>query len=585
MKKIIGIAMAMTLTICLFSGCGGKDVQPEPTPSPTPAPTAAPTPTPTPEPVAFGSVVQEHKAGYTAASDSGSVYEALSAAWAAEDNRMMYGGEGAVTTEPEDGAVTLYSSGAAVVDATSTTVSDGTHLYVLSGTKLHVLRADGTNTVSLAVLEVGSSWSDTQEGQETTWGGFEKYPTHLYLAGDKLLVLSNWYGYEAYMQDNINLCDYTEYTCLDMYDLTDPAAPVFMTTFGQDGTFAGAQISDGVLYLVTKHSVYSDADANDSDDFLPALYTAQGAERMNPAQIILASQAENSVYALVSAYDLAAASRLDAKALLGANGDVVVNAPSVYLTGERYISALSLNYPDNVYDVSDYASVACTDVYRMELSQGALDVKSAGSVVGHLAGERSVALLDESVHLATREENFRYSLYVDTKLGFENILWGALETAKNVTSLTSQLQPAPDASDVNMYRGYLYNWTEGNFVGLGRDESGVLRLSYLTADADGILQEIAYKAFGSDYSKTLSSSDAIYCNAEQNIIGFAADDGYSFYRYSEENGFESLFDAYITDWPWHVRCLTVGDNLYMTDRSTVYVYSLTDMTLIHTMTL
>jgi len=585
MKKLFGIAMAMALMICLLSGCGGKDVQPEATPSPSPSPTAAPTPTPMPEPVAFETVVQNHPAAYTVASDSSSVYEALSAAWTAEDNRMAYGGEGAVIMEPEDGAVTLYSSAAAVTDMASTTASDGTHLYVLSGTKLHVLRAEGANTVTLSVLEVGSSWTDTQEGRETTWDGFEKYPTHLYLAGDKLLVLSNWYGYEAYTQDNVNLCDYTEYTCLDLYDLTDPAAPVLLTSFGQDGVFAGAQISDDVLCLVTRHTVYSDADANDPADFLPALYSAQGTEPMTPEQIILASQTDNSVYAVVGAYDLAAASCLDAKALLGANGDVVVDAPSIYLTAERYITELSLNYPDNVYDVSDYASVACTDVYRLELSQGRLEVKNAGSVVGHLAGERSAVLLDGVLYLATREENFRYSLYVDTKLGFENILWGELETSEKIASLTSQLQPAAESSAADKFEGYLYNWTEGSFIGLGRDETGVLRLSHLTMGTDGALQETAAKTFGSDYSKTLSSSDAIYVNAEQNIIGFAADDGYSFYRCSEEAGFESLFDAYITDWPWHVRCRTVGENLYMTDRSTVYVYSLTDMTLIHTLTL
>ena len=580
MKKSLVIALSLALVICVFTGCGGKTTEPEVTPTPTPEVVATPAPTATPEPQSFSSVLNSHAVNFATAADETTVYNALSAAWTAEEERIAYGGEGTQPFVPEDGALTLSADGAASYEAVGTPVSDGERIYMLSGTTLRILRADGSNTTQLNAMEVGSSWSDTQEGKETTWGGFEKYPTNLYLAEGKLIVLSNWYGYEAYMQDNVNVCDYTEYTCVDIYDLTDPVSPVLTASFGQDGSCTGVDVADGMLYLATEYAIYKDADAGDSSDFLPAFYTNGVPRVLEASKVILADDAVNSVYGMVGVYDLSTASCADVKAVLGANGDVVMAAPCVYLTAENYALGDSVNYRDNIYDVTEYASVACTDVYRMEWTGSALEMKNSASVAGHLSGERAVAMVGDTIHLATREENFRYTLYVDAERGFENILWGSVEQGDSMAALTAQLQPSA-GEKANVFRGYLYNWTEGNYVGLSRDAGGALKLALYSAS----LQEITSKTFGNDYSKTLSSSEAIYVNGEKNVIGFAADDGYSFYRYEEENGFTSIFDAYITDWPWHVRCIAVGDNLYMTDRTTVYIYSLTDMTLVHTLTL
>jgi len=583
MRKLTWIAVVLALIICFMTACGGKNAEPAPTPSPTPSPTEAPTPTPTPEPVAFETVVAQRVVNCAPAADTAAVYDALASAWAAEEARLEYGGDHAVTAEAADGALTLYGETAAVYDAAGTPVSDGTHIYMLSGTTLQVLRADGANSALLNSLEVGSSWSDTQEGQEPTWGGFEKYPSHLYLAGDKLAILSNWYGYEAYMQDGVNVCDYTEYTCVDIYDLTDPVSPVLTASFGQDGVHMDAQVVDGVLCLATQHLVYSDADAENPEDFMPRLYTTDGAQVMEASQVILTTEPAASAYALVGVYDLNSGARVDAKALLGINGEAVMDGSVICLTAQSYATALSANYRDNIYDVFDYASVACTDVYCLELAEGALTVKATGSVEGHPTGDRATTVLGNALHLATRTENFRYTLYADMERGFENILWGDMESGENFVSLSDQLEIL--SANGGVFKGYLFNWSDGSYLGLAQDEAGALRLSLLSIGADGKLTETAGKSFGSDYSKTLSSSDSIYVNSEKNVIGFAADDGYSFYSYDGENGFVSLFDAYITDWPWHVRCAAAGDYLYMTDRTTVYVYSLTDMALVHTMTL
>ena len=585
MRKLTWIALVLVLIVCSMTGCGEKNVEPVPTPSPTPSPTAAPTPTPTPEPVAFETVVAQQPVGYTAAADAAAVHEALSAAWAEENERLEYGGENPLYAEPADGAVTLYGMEAPRQDAVGAPVSDGTYLYMLSGTTLRILRADGVNTAQLGAMEVGSAWSDTQVGQETTWGGFEKYPSRLYLAGGKLAVLSNWYGYESYMQGSVNVCDYTEYTCLDIYDLTDPVAPVLVASFGQDGTVKAADVQDGALYLVTEHTVYRDEAESDSTP-LPKLYTAEGSQTMDVSSVLLPECPADSVYAVVGVYALETAARTDAKAVLGINGTAVLDAPRVYLTAERYVTGLSLAYRENIYDVSDYAVAACTDVLCLDASSGQLVSGSSTTVIGHPGGERAVAMLGDKLHLATREENYRYTLYADSEHGFENILWGDMESGENLFALSDSLQDVSGASSAGMYEGYLFNWTDGNYLGLSRDESGVLRLSLLSIGADGTMAEAAAKTFGNDYSKTLSSMEAVYINSEMNIIGFAADDGYSFYSCNmEEGGFTSLFDAYITDWPWHVRCAAVGDHLYMTDRTTVYIYSLTDMALVHTLTL
>lgn len=585
MKHIFRITMLLVLVLCLLSGCGGQK-EPEPTPAPpTPTPTAEPTPSPTPEPIAFETVVSQNAAGYSQAADTAALYEALTEAWTAADERIEYGGDAPLTQVPEDGAVTLYAGTAAEYPSGDTVVTDGTYLYMLTGTTLRILAADGVNTAQLTALEVGSAWSDTRTDGASTWGGFEKYPSALFLSGAKLAVLSDWYGYEAYMQGGESVCDYTEYTCVDIYDVTDPLAPVLTASFGQDGCESAAQVQDGLLYLATSHWVYSDADPSDPGSFMPRLYTAQGQEVLPVSAVSVAAQPGDSVYAVVCVYDLENASRTDAKALLGANGGVVMSGTSVYALSERYATALSLCYEESVYTVSDYASAACTDIYRFELSAEELSLMNAGSVTGHLAGERSAAVLGGTLRLATREENFRYTIYADAEKGFENILWGTMETGGRVSMLSADLVTVTDAEPTNVFDGYLYNWTDGVFVGLSRDDTSAAKLGIYTRGTDGALQETAARTFGSDYSKTLSSAGAICVDPAAGIIGFAADDGYSFHGYTPEEGLAPRLDAYLTDWPWHVRCVVVGDCLYLTDMAEVYVYSLADLALLHTLAL
>ena len=137
-----------------------------------------------------------------------------------------------------DGEGTFYSGTnvqVAGVDEGDIVKTDGTYIYILRGSELIVMQADGADVTDVSNVFVGQDWEQTttEDGQAHTQ---EKLPLELYLVDSRAVILSSytdWTGSDTSSDERSGSGN--NYVTVDIYDVSDPAAPTLVQSLGQDG--------------------------------------------------------------------------------------------------------------------------------------------------------------------------------------------------------------------------------------------------------------------------------------------------------------------------------------------------------------
>ena len=184
--------------------------------------------------------------GLTFAKSYSEVYSALTDAQKAiaDRDKSLNMTDGA-SDDPESGGKgdgegegTFYSGTnvqVAGVDEGDIVKTDGTYIYILRGSELLVMQADGADVTDVSNVFVGQDWEQTttEDGQTHTQ---EKLPLELYLADGRAVVLSaytDWTGSDT-SSDELSGSG-NNYVTVDIYDVSDPADPTLVQSFGQAG--------------------------------------------------------------------------------------------------------------------------------------------------------------------------------------------------------------------------------------------------------------------------------------------------------------------------------------------------------------
>jgi hypothetical protein len=157
-----------------------------------------------------------------------------------------------------------------------------------------------------------------------------------------------------------------------LYDVSDPAAPEHLQTFTQSGGYSGARVVEGVLYVVTDHSVSwlpVQPVQDEPTTYVPQVGDSSGTRPIASARILIAADVMSPDFSSVTSVDLASRQRVGELALLGGAG-AHFTPKAVYLASARG----GLLYGD-----SD-----STDLTRVALDGGELAVQAQGSVEGGL---------------------------------------------------------------------------------------------------------------------------------------------------------------------------------------------------------
>jgi inhibitor of cysteine peptidase len=617
MKKMLTVFLALALLLST-AACGMAAVLPE---------SAAGT---------IPRIAHKEREQTKTAADYTAVYEALQSIYAERNiwEKGMFTTDAAAEADSAaDAPAASPSSGAsddfsgtniqvAGVDEGDVVKTDGTYIYILRDMELFIVKADGGGSKKLSATTVGTPW------KEGDTGGEEKYPCELYIWGDRLAVLSTYYAWSSYeLVGGSWYYDDSSRTCLDIYDISDPTAPRLLHELGQDGGYLTSRMIDGNVYLLSNYYVYDEMDEDKPETFVPALYRDGAADLVSADCIAILPEISSTSYTVVSVCDLEQGTIGANQTLLGGGSTVYMNHDNLYIARSMYDDGASEPYRKGVYTVVDYRSQSNTEISRLALSGGSVELAATGTVPGYLESQFSMDEYDGYLRLVTTVNVSEYSVYTDEEMGFTNYKWGedrqtnslyVLDLDMNMTGSVEELAPdervysarfdgdigyfvtfretdplfAVDLSTptspkvlsalkIPGFSEYLHVYGQGRLFGLGMaadEETGWtegMKLSMFdTTDPANVTEKHTLK-LNSDYSEALYNHKAILVAPDKDIIGFPADESYDIYGYSDARGFYERASIDSSGWGWNMRGLYAGDYAYIVTDSAVTVLDLT----------
>lgn len=643
MKKMFAWTLCLAMVFGLLSGCGGSPGQ-----NARPAqakPTAAEQ-----KAVYLSSYDELYTAVRTAAEDQNGLYYGVSRGGGAAANdgamapkAMME--ESADTAAAGDMGAPDYSGTNVQVDGVDEqdiVKTDGQYIYLLRSNELVILRAAGEDTETLSQTQVGMDWqSEGDTDQEYTERS--KWASGMYVTDGRVVVLSSCYTYHSYQENGSWNYESEDYTCADIYDVSDPAHPTLIESLGQDGSLQDSRLSDDKLYLVT--GWYADDPQQDRPEtYVPGIYRGGARELIAPGDICICPRNSGTRYTNVSVIDVDGCEIETTQSLLGGGDTVYMNDTSLYLASSVMRTDESDPYTKSVYTVVDYKNTACTELTRFDIAGGTLTYAASGEVDGYLHDQYSMDEQDGNLRIVTTASSYDYSIYTDEEMDFTNYVSGdnadsnalyVLDPELNVIGSVTELAPgeqvysvrfdgdygyfctfetvdplfAVDLSDpaapkvlsalkIPGFSDYLHVWSDGRLFGLGQntrtegrdDDQWVttdgMKLSMFDTSDPTDVTECASLALDADYSEALYNPRAILISYDRDLIAFPANDGYLIYGYDEQDGFVPKAQVQLENgFSWNCRGLYIGELFYVVSEDSVSVIDLDSLTLTATISI
>lgn len=506
------------------------------------------------------------------------------------------------------------------VDEADIVKTDGVCIYALYDNELRIYSAEGADSALMST--VGLWYEDADNGSRSA--------QEMYLYEDRVAVVcSDWCWNDERGSESR--------TSLVLLDVSDPESPELLDTLGQDGYYEDSRLANGILCLISDHSVWYWNDGVTPADpvlYVPALYRNDKSSLMPAESIWLPEKPSGSAYTVLTAIDLTRGERLSAMTLLDHTDTVYMDGESVYLCASHSDQTESEPYSERQYTVTDYASVSSTTVTAFDLGGDGLTLRASGAVPGSLLNQFSLDASDGYLRLAVTQRESSWHVYVDENYDFTNYRWDDTvesnglfildEDMQIVGSLTGlgedeqiysvrfdgdicyfvtfrQTDPlfAADLSDpahpvilselkLPGFSSYLHVYGDGLLFGLGQwadEETGWtegMKLSmYDSTDPEALTELATLRLPEIGWSPALSDHKALLILPEKNLIGFAYDGGYLVFAW-EDGDFVRLADleGSADEWGWwdcwNARALLIRDDLYLVSSGGMVVYETQD---------
>ena len=513
------------------------------------------------------------------------------------------------------------------VDEGDIVKTDGRYIYLLRGEELTILKADGANTAVVSRTKIGNSGYDQEEtdGKITRSVSESKYPSELFVSDGRLCVISRYSSYDSGYVDGIWRYNGKEYSCVDIYDVSDPAAPKALNSLGQDGYVLGSRMLDGKVYLVSNYWVWN-WDEEDPTTFVPGIYRNGEMKILPVDSICINPRCSSTEYVVLCEYDLTDAECSASRSLLGAGDTIYMNDGSVYVMGSRWRDDITRTYTESVYTVEEHTSGSETEIWRFSLKD-ALELTANGRIPGALESQFSADEYDGYLRLVTTRDDNTYRVFTDEAYDFTNYQWDdrkqttglyVLDADLRVAGKVDDLAPdervysarfdgpiayfctfrnvdplfAVDVSDptapkvlsalkISGFSEYLHPWSEGRLFGFGREadeETGwseqLKLVMFNTEDKTDVTVKNTLLVEDCWYSEALYDHKAFFIDGVKNIIGFVGESSYYIYSYDDAAGFRRMCSFEYDTWPGSVRGFWIGENAYIVGENVVQVLSL-----------
>ena len=520
-------------------------------------------------------------------SDGGEIASADSAAMdsgSAQNAAAYSGADSTGTSGYSDTNVREESVGEADVVKT-----DGSRLYVMSGNRVEIVDIASEEMEEIAAVTVDP----------------DSYIRELYVEGSRMAV---FYTQSRFTQEDGIEVRSREFACTDVYDISDPSAPVKLNTFSQSGAYNTMRVKDGYAYVIS--SFYPDTASPRSDvgAYVPSV---QGGT-LEADRIFMPEQEMGSEYTVITAFSLAdPQEQTDSKAVFGSAGLCYVSGENIYVTETCYdtddtgmsrTAVRKVAYHDGRLEGAAQAKVDgmlkdsfCIDEYNGYLRLVTTITSDNG--VMPISGDSSAAEPDSSNALYVLDGELQVIGEIRDLAPGETVYSarfmgdiGYFVTFRQVDPLFSANLSDPASPQIigelkiPGFSEYLHPYGEGLLLGIGMDvdEEGVttegVKLSMFDISDPGNVTEASVYVMEDMYGTDAAYDyKAVFADVEKNLFGFRAYGGngdvYSVFSYDAAEGFRKVFSRELT-YGGDARGLYAGERFYLVVGNTVESYTL-----------
>lgn len=466
--------------------------------------------------------------------------------------------------------------------------TDGKNLYVVNGEKINIVGAGSTEMELLAQIE-------PEEGS---------YPSEVYAQDGYLAVVYTKSEYS----DGTNGYDgyYRDYTCADVYDVSNPEEPEKIGGITQSGYFNTMRIRGGYVYLLS--SFYADTGAARGNQ--PAYIPEVQGKLISTDCIYMPQGRMGNSYTVISSFDLDdPEGHTDSKAVFGNTGICYVSTENIYITESIYgesdsdvnqTSIRKVSYGEGILEGAGQTKLSgvLNDSFSIDEYDGYLRLvttvtKTEGQtrgIVPLLAPEpsesNSLYVLDENLKIVgeIRDLAEGESVYSARFMGKT----GYFVTFRQVDPLFSVDLSDPAAPKIlgelkiPGFSEYLHPYGDGLLLGIGMDvdESGVategVKLSMFDISDPSDVREVQKYVIEDMYGTDVYDYRSVFADVEKNLFGFTAygsGQKYYIFSYDENKGFRQEFERTLGGYG-STRGLYIGDRFYLVSGNTIEVYAL-----------
>ena len=520
-------------------------------------------------------------------SDGGEIASADSAAMdsgSAQNAAAYSGADSTGTSGYSDTNVREESVGEADVVKT-----DGSRLYVMSGNRVEIVDIASEEMEEIAAVTVDP----------------DSYIRELYVEGSRMAV---FYTQSRFTQEDGIEVRSREFACTDVYDISDPSAPVKLNTFSQSGVYNTMRVKDGYAYMIS--SFYPDTASPRSDvgAYVPSV---QGGT-LEADRIFMPEQEMGSEYTVITAFSLAdPQEQTDSKAVFGSAGLCYVSSENIYVTETCYdtddtgmsrTAVRKVAYHDGQLEGAAQAKVdgMLKDSFCIDESNGYLRLVTtitSDNGVMPISGDSSAAEPDSSNALYVLDGELQVTGEIRDLAPGETVYsarfmgdTGYFVTFRQVDPLFSVDLSDPASPQIigelkiPGFSEYLHPYGEGLLLGIGMDvdEEGVttegVKLSMFDISDPGNVTEASVYVMEDMYGTDAAYDyKAVFADVEKNLFGFRAYGGngdvYSVFSYDAAEGFRKVFSRELT-YGGDARGLYAGERFYLVVGNTVESYTL-----------